>query len=57
MDEHGPIVKETIVLEGPILHFHNCGRKSNSQIAWSPPFICTTKVQLFVEKNHPAHDQ
>ncbi len=39
IDEHGPIVKETIVLEGPILHFHDCGRKSNSQIAWSPPFI------------------
>ena len=26
--KHGPIVKETIVLDGPILHFHDYGRKS-----------------------------
>ncbi len=26
--ENGPIVKETIVLDGPILHFHDYGRKS-----------------------------
>ena len=26
--KNGPILKETMVLEGPILHFHDYGRKS-----------------------------
>ena len=31
MDEHGPLIKETILLEEPILYFHDSGRKSTHQ--------------------------
>ena len=30
VDENGPILKETSPGEKPILHFHDCGRKSKS---------------------------
>ena len=51
------IVKETIVLEGPVLHFHDCGRKSMyiQLYLWSTPhpIRVTTRILRFLGSGNP----